>query len=196
MTMPTKRFDNDADASVPAGAELEPADEPPSGRGIEIDLVIEDGDWGTVGDVEELVHAAAGSLERHPDIAPSMPVAACVALSVDARLRDLNRQFRGIDKPTNVLSFPSTAPMAPVTGRVEGRFVGDVVIALETLVREAQSGAVPVPHHLQHLVIHGLLHLLGYDHEIDEEALRMEAVEIAALAVLGIDDPYTTPEQA
>jgi probable rRNA maturation factor len=98
----------------------------------------------------------------------------------------LNAAYRGKDNPTNVLSFPAPAGMA-----ADGpRALGDVVLALETLLDEAAAAGIPPAHHFQHLLIHGLLHLSGYDHEADAEAERMEALETALLARLGVPDPY------
>lgn len=102
-----------------------------------------------------------------------------VVLSDDANVQTLNRDYRDKDKPTNVLSFPQSAPL-----------LGDIVLARETLQREAQEKDVPFETHLTHLIIHGWLHLQGFDHETETEAAEMEAIEIAALATLGIDNPY------
>lgn len=151
---------------------------------IFIDVVHDGGDWDEVADADELVrlaaHCAAGELEISN-------VEVCVALSSDAQVAELNGSYRGKPKPTNVLSFPAV-PMLPVEG--EPRFLGDIALALETLQREASELGVPLGHHLQHLVVHGLLHLLGYDHQTDEEARDMEGLEVRILAHLGIADPY------
>lgn len=108
-----------------------------------------------------------------------------VALSNDEQVRALNRDYRHIDKSTNVLSFPVAAP-APL--------LGDIVLALETVQREAKEKSISFEDHLTHLLIHGFLHLQGYDHEIEAEAETMEALEIRALAALVIDNPYETDE--
>lgn len=114
-------------------------------------------------------------------------IALAIALSDDAAVRHLNRAFRRQDKPTNVLSFPAdrhaTPPGAP-------RFLGDIVLARQTVLREARAQGKRVSHHLAHLVVHGVLHLLGYDHQRDAPARRMEALEIRILAGLGVPDPY------
>lgn len=104
-----------------------------------------------------------------------------IALVSDAEIQILNRDYRNKDKPTNVLSFPDEGP-APL--------LGDIVIALETVMREAAEKSVPLEHHVTHLIIHGFLHLQGYDHETDKAAAEMEALEITALAALNIDNPY------
>jgi probable rRNA maturation factor len=113
------------------------------------------------------------------------PVELAILLSDDGEVRRLNRHWRGKDKPTNVLSFPSGA--AGPDGRT---FLGDVVLAYETLAREAAGFGRPLPDHLSHLVVHGVLHLMGYDHEKPAEARRMEGLEVRVLAGLGIPDPY------
>ena len=104
-----------------------------------------------------------------------------VLLTDDHQMRDLNARFRGKDAPTNVLSFP--APSG-------GDSLGDIALALGVCVREAAEQGKPLAHHLQHLTAHGVLHLLGYDHESDAEAEAMEAKERAILAGLGVADPY------
>jgi probable rRNA maturation factor len=109
-----------------------------------------------------------------------------LCLADDAMLRVLNLRWRGIDKPTNVLSFPSAPP-----GRSEdATTLGDIALAYETLAREAEDLGVPLADHYRHLLAHGFLHLVGYDHETDAEAERMEALETRILARLGAADPY------
>src|SRR5690606_30774609 len=102
-------------------------------------------------------------------------------LADDTRIRDLNRTWRGQDKPTNVLSFP--APEGPPD---DARFLGDIVLAFETVEHEARAEGKPLEHHLAHLAVHGALHLLGYDHERDSDANAMEQHERHILARLGI----------
>lgn len=103
-------------------------------------------------------------------------------LTDDETVRGLNQRFRDQDKPTNVLSFP--APQNPE------RFLGDIALAYGVCAREAQAQGKPLAHHLQHLVAHGVLHLLGYDHVSEAQAEEMEGLERAVLAGLGIPDPY------
>jgi probable rRNA maturation factor len=123
----------------------------------------------------DLAEAAARlAAPEHGDIA--------ILLTSDEAVRELNASFRGKDAPTNVLSFP--APANP-----EGH-LGDIAVAHGVVAREAHEQGKPIAHHLQHLVIHGVLHLIGYDHERDEDAERMEALERKLLARLGIPDPY------
>lgn len=167
--------------------------EPPSGpSGVDdlpdLTVVAEAGDWSAFPDAEGAVHGAAVALARYPEGRELVGREATVVLGDDALVRSLNRTYRAQDKPTNVLSFPFSAPAgAP---KAAALCLGDVILAAETLQREAADlGILPV-HHLQHLVIHGLLHLLGHDHLKDAEAQRMEAIETAVLAGLGIADPY------
>jgi probable rRNA maturation factor len=108
-------------------------------------------------------------------------------LTDDREIRELNRRWRGRDTPTNVLSFAAgparPAPGAPVV-------LGDVVLAFETVQREALAQGKPLADHFRHLVVHGVLHLLGHDHEKTREAARMERLECEILARLGVPDPY------
>jgi probable rRNA maturation factor len=108
-----------------------------------------------------------------------------LVLTDDAEQQVLNRDWRGIDKATNVLSFPHNEPFAPVSG-----LLGDIILARETLEREAAEQGVSLEDHFTHLVVHGFLHLLGYDHMDDDEALAMEGLETQILASLGVADPY------
>ena len=106
-----------------------------------------------------------------------------ILLTDDEAIRALNRQWRGIDKPTNVLSFPSARPGI-------ARFLGDIVIAYETLKRECSEEGREFHHHLAHLTVHGFLHLAGYDHEADADAIEMEGLESRIMARLNMPDPY------
>ncbi len=110
-----------------------------------------------------------------------------VLLTDDAAVKELNRAWRGVDKPTNVLSFPAARPA--------GHLLGDIAIAYETVKGEAAAENKPFLHHLAHLAVHGFLHLLGYDHQNDSQADAMEGLERAALARLDIADPYVSRER-
>jgi len=125
-------------------------------------------------------------------------VTACeiaILLTTDAKLQNLNLQFRGVDKPTNVLSFSALNVDRPPL--MEGRplFLGDIAIAAETVMREAHEQNKTVSDHLSHMIIHGTLHLLGYDHEDESEAHKMEALERKILATQSIADPYVVLEK-
>ena len=115
-------------------------------------------------------------------------------LTDDAGIRTLNRNWRGIDKPTNVLSFPALQPTGSGGPDDAPRMLGDIAIAYETMRREADDEQKPFDHHLSHLAIHGFLHLMGYDHETDDDAEAMESLEQEILAQLGIPDPYADRE--
>ena len=108
-----------------------------------------------------------------------------ILLTNDEEQHELNRQWRGKDSATNVLSFPQIEPFGPVIG-----LLGDITLARETLVREAEDQGVTFEAHFTHLVVHGFLHILGYDHLTDAEALQMESLETQILASLGVEDPY------
>jgi probable rRNA maturation factor len=108
-----------------------------------------------------------------------------ILLTNDEEQQELNQQWRGKDSSTNVLSFPQIEPFGPVFG-----ILGDITLARETLEREALDLDKSLPDHFTHLVVHGFLHILGYDHITDAEALQMESLETQILAALGIDDPY------
>src|ERR1700716_4449402 len=118
-----------------------------------------------------------------------------VMLTDDAGIRTLNSNWRGVDKPTNVLSFPALPPTGPGGPDDAPRMLGDIAIAYETTRKEADDEQKPFDHHLSHLAVHGFLHLMGYDHEKDDDAEAMESLEQEILAQLGIPDPYADRER-
>lgn len=154
---------------------------------ITVDIEIEDEAWTTAEpEAEALVwRAAQAVLDAHEDITGNGIV---ILLADDASVQVLNRDFRQKDVPTNVLSFPS--PPNP-----EGQ-IGDIVLAFGVCEREATAQGKPLSHHLQHLVAHGVLHLLGYDHQSDDQAEAMEALEREILSGLDVPDPYALPPEA
>jgi probable rRNA maturation factor len=120
-------------------------------------------------------------------------ISACeiaILITTDAKLQSLNLQFRGMDKPTNVLSFNALNVKRQSLMDGQPLFLGDIAIATETVMREAHEQNKKVADHLSHMIIHGTLHLLGYDHEDEDEAKKMEALERRILASLNIADPY------
>jgi probable rRNA maturation factor len=149
-------------------------------------------DWSAL--AERAVRSAVAS-SRHAGLADSeLMVEVSVRFTDDDAVKALNAGYRGKDKPTNVLSFPMIdGDLLRSIGTADGGEVllGDIVLAHGVCVREATDKQIPVEAHAAHLVVHGALHLLGYDHETgDEDAEAMEAVERQALAAIGIDDPY------
>ncbi len=163
----------------------------------EVDVVIEDDRWQSL-DLEALAGKAVDVALETAGISGA-DYEICVMGCSDARIADLNAEFRGKPAPTNVLSWPAfdVAP-DPETGIPPAipaacgpdNSLGDIAIAYETCEREAAEKGVPVTGHVTHLVIHGCLHLLGYDHLDDVQAAAMEGLEIKALASMGLDNPY------
>jgi probable rRNA maturation factor len=138
-------------------------------------------------EAEVLAEAAArAALSRTAGSLAAAPLILGLILTDDAEQRGLNRTYRGRDAPTNVLSFAIGDP-APVGSAV---LLGDVVLAFATVEREAAEQHKPLADHLRHLVVHGVLHLLGFDHQSAAEAEVMEAREVEILANLGVPDPY------
>jgi probable rRNA maturation factor len=146
--------------------------------------------WNAEADAEAIIHRAIAAAALMVD-ADTGDAELAVMLTDDAGIRTLNKNWRGIDKPTNVLSFPALQPPegAPEPDDMP-RMLGDIAIAYETTRREADDEEKPFAHHLSHLAVHGFLHLVGYDHEQDGEAEAMEALEREILSQLGIPDPY------
>ena len=145
--------------------------------------------WQTEPEAEAVIQRAIAAAAEIVD-ADIGEAEIAVMLTDDAGIRTLNRNWRGVDKPTNVLSFPAL-PVASQKGPDDApRMLGDIAIAYETTRNEADDEQRPFDHHLSHLAVHGFLHLIGYDHEKDHDAEAMEALEQEVLAQLGIPDPY------
>jgi probable rRNA maturation factor len=163
---------------------------------VELDIAIEE-PW-PAGDWADLTEKAAAALAT---VAPELAgprLSASVLFTSDEEVHALNREWRQRDKPTNVLSFPMLERDELVDLASEGppELLGDIALAYETCVREAAEKAIPVEDHAAHLLIHGLLHLAGHDHELGEEqADAMEALEVKALALIGVADPYGPRDQ-
>lgn len=149
--------------------------------------------WPEETDWEALAGRAADAVARLAVELANERLSASVLFADDAEVHELNREWRGKDKPTNVLSFPMLEREDLLDLGSDGppELLGDVALALETCTREAAEKGVTLEAHTAHLIIHGLLHLAGLDHEISpEDARAMETLEIKALALLGIADPY------
>jgi probable rRNA maturation factor len=144
--------------------------------------------WQAEPSAEAVIHRAIETAAEIAD-AGTGDAELAVMLTDDGGIRTLNCNWRGIDKPTNVLSFPALQPSGDTPDDLL-RMLGDIAIAYETTRREADEEAKPFEHHLSHLAVHGFLHLIGYDHENDDDAEAMEALERDILAQLGIPDPY------
>ncbi len=156
-----------------------------TGSPLDIAVAVEAGDWPEPGHLQHLAQSSAGAVLAETTRAIQAGTELSVVFSDDAEVARLNQSWRGKSGSTNVLSFPAaTVPGVPVS------VLGDIVLAAETVRREAETEGKPFEHHLSHLLVHGLLHLLGFDHENEAEAEEMEAIERRALARLAIPDPY------
>lgn len=155
-----------------------------------IDLVIEAGDWPDEDILSIWFDAAIGAATSVTDFNLAHGEIS-VVLTDDPAMQAINQEQRGKDKPTNVLSFPGLTPEA--LAKLNGKrpfLLGDLVFALQTIEGEAEAGQISLHAHMSHLIVHGFLHLLGYDHEEDRQAEVMEALETRILSELGIADPY------
>ncbi|MCH9765102.1 MAG: rRNA maturation RNase YbeY [Alphaproteobacteria bacterium] len=168
-------------------------DESTSQLRLSADVVLQSEVWQEIADVEALIkqatHIVARANGEHYSGAKSTQTVS-VVLADDAQVRELNFAHRKIDKATNVLSFPFVRLEGAEFDEDQGGYLGDVVLAFETIMTEARQADRAPKDHVQHLVIHGLLHLLGYDHGTDAEAERMEQLEIELLVRLNIQNPY------
>ena len=161
------------------------------------DTLIEDDRW-MAHDLPTIANRATQATLTHLHLAPELCEFTILACD-DARIAALNADFRGKPAPTNVLSWPSEDLTAETDGGTPARpapdatgelFLGDIAIAYDTCAREAAEAGKSLPDHVTHLIVHGLLHLLGYDHVRDRDATLMEETERRILAALGLDDPY------
>jgi probable rRNA maturation factor len=149
-----------------------------------IDVLVESGLWKEPGAVKSLVRRA---IEEAAAAVSTSGAELAIVLTNDSAIRLLNRDWRGTDAATNVLSFPARG-----SGQ-DSPHIGDIVLAYETLVREARDEGKPFAHHLAHLTVHGFLHLNGYDHQRSKDADEMETLERKILRRLAIPDPYRPP---
>ena len=150
--------------------------------------------WQNEPDAEAVIQRAIAAAAETVD-ADTGEAELAIMLTDDAGIRTLNSNWRGIDKPTNVLSFPALQPNGASGPDDAPRMLGDIAIAYQTTRQEADDEQKPFDHHLSHLAIHGFLHLIGYDHEKDDDVEVMEALETEILAQLGIPDPYADRER-
>ena len=160
-----------------------------SARGVDIGIDIEAPGWADdLADPEGIVRTAAEAVLVSSAAAGAGASTLSILLADDETLRGLNSQFRGLDKPTNVLAFegddPDEIPSAT------NRHLGDIAVAYETVAREAQEQDKTLKEHLSHMIVHGVLHLFGYDHQTDADRQQMESIERTVLARLGVPDPY------
>jgi probable rRNA maturation factor len=175
-------------------------DEPPSSS-YEIAVSIHDAAWlDAIADLEEWSQGVVSHALGHLGIGQFDGRRGAVEVSLvftdDAEQRGLNRDYRQKDSPTNVLSFPNMDEDESLRPADSPRLLGDVVLARETVEREAAAQGKTPADHTAHLLVHGLLHLLGYDHQDSPEAEEMEALETGILAALGIADPYAAEAPA
>lgn len=159
--------------------------DPSPSRNIVVDVAVESPLWETFGGAAAAAEKAIRTSLELTDADLPEETEISLLLCDDAFVQELNRRWRGKDQPTNVLSFPAAEDEG-----FERLLLGDIAIAYETMAREAGDEDKLLDAHFCHLVVHGLLHLLGYDHENDADAEEMEELERQILAELGIDDPY------
>ena len=161
----------------------------------EIEISLQDPEWEALGNIEEIVHEAASvalTAAIMPKFAYGRPLEANIILANDDLVQLLNKEYSNKDKPTNVLTFATLDSEEPA---IEGVLnLGDVFMAYQTIARESQEQGKFLLDHIKHLTVHGVLHLLGYDHETDEDATDMETLEIRILERLGVQNPYTETE--
>ena len=151
---------------------------------MNLDISIDDRGWRVIPNLRKLARTAVLA------VLPDDDVAIGLLFTSDARIAEINGQWRGKASPTNVLSFPVSVALPVPEG--EPRPLGDIALAYGVVSREALAQKKPVSHHVTHLIVHGVLHLLGYDHEKEDEAGAMEAREIMILAELGMENPYAS----
>ncbi len=146
---------------------------------LTVDVMVGSELWKDAGKLQTAVRRA---VTRAAAMLSTRGAELAIVLTDDSTIRALNRDWRDVDKATNVLAFP--------TGNAAAGHLGDIILAFETIEREARSERKPLPHHLAHLAVHGFLHLVGYDHERPKDALEMERTERKILSQLAIPDPY------
>lgn len=156
---------------------------------MDIDILTEDEKWSGLADREMLARRAVEALFEVLD-RPAPDAELSIVFAGDDEVAQLNRSFRGKAGPTNVLSFPAAAG----SGQEGWRVLGDIVLAGGVVAREAEEQGKPLASHATHLIVHGVLHLLGHDHDREDQALAMERLEAEVMARLGFPDPYEDAE--
>lgn len=161
---------------------------------VKMELVVKSALWQKRRTAKSVIKKAISAAAK---AASTQPAELAIVLSNDSGIQALNRDWRGKDQPTNVLSFPAAPAGARGSkARLPSPYVGDIVIAYQTTAREAVAEGKPFDHHLAHLAVHGFLHLLGYDHENDRDAETMENLERRILRRLAVPDPYAPRDRA
>ena len=158
----------------------------------QVEIAVESPRWDGI-DLQRLTEEAVDAALAEGGVAVAPGAELSALFCDDAAIRVLNREWRGFDKPTNVLSFPASDDPDALAA---APCLGDLAVAQETCLAEARADGKTLEDHVRHLIVHGTLHLLGYDHQDDEEAEEMEATERRALARIGVADPYAESEPA
>jgi probable rRNA maturation factor len=161
----------------------------PETTDLSVDILIESAAWQMLPEAEAIARRAVICAAALADGVRDRDAEVSILLCDDDTICLLNERWRGQPKPTNVLSFPAP-PLQDVALQQEKAPLGDIAVAYETLMREAAESGKTASAHLAHLVVHGFLHLLGYDHQMDDDAERMEHLERDILARIGVTDPY------
>lgn len=160
-----------------------------------IDIAVQDPVWEQLGNIETIINEACQKALQSaimPKVAFGKSLELSIALANDDLVHVLNREYRDKDKPTNVLTFASMdADDFEEQAMIEPLNIGDIILAYQTIEQECQEQGKFLMDHIRHLVVHGTLHLLGYDHQDDDEATDMETLEIRILEQLGVQNPYT-----
>ena len=154
---------------------------------VQIDVIVRSARWRKRPTAKTIVKKAVLAAAI---AASTRPIELAIVLSNDSTIQALNRDWRGKNAPTNVLSFPAGPRQGGGKSRAASPYIGDIVIAYQTTAREAVAEGKRFDHHLAHLAVHGFLHLLGYDHENDRDAEKMERLERKILKRLAVPDPY------
>ena len=161
---------------------------------MSVDLIMEDARWKTL-NLLQIANAAFKETLSHLDMR-SENFICCILACSSKKIKGLNAQFRGQNNSTNVLSFPSTPEISRLKSspkfeaNVDPFELGDIAIAYEVCKKEARFSKIDFEHHVYHLIVHSVLHLLGYEHEEEKKAAEMEKIEVQVLAKLGINNPY------